>query len=124
MEKAITLKCRICVSYKLSDSRFVAKRLPLNILELQEFDNLLRDKTAIHQLPPYNISLMDPWIKMPPLIPNQSYIPCLGIIKDNNGDLYVLSELITDYNLTQSQSNKYDFKINELRATNFLDLAR
>lgn len=102
MEKAITLKCRVCVCYKLRDSRFVAKRLPANIQELQKFDDVLRDRQQIHSFPPYNISLMDPWIKMPPLLPSQSYIPCLGIIKDNNSDLYVLSDLITDYSLTQS----------------------
>jgi hypothetical protein len=75
------------------------------------------DKKAIHSLPPYNISLMDPWIKMPPICPNQSYVTCHGIIKDHNDDLYVLSELISDYKLTQSELNKYEFKKNELRSS-------
>ena len=63
---------------------------------------MLREIKGVHSFPPYNINLMDPWVKMPPMVPNQSNIPCLGLIKDNNGDLYVLSELITDYGLTHS----------------------
>jgi hypothetical protein len=124
MEKALTLKCRLCISYKLGDQRFVAKRLPANLLELQEYENTILGIRSLHTFPPYNISLMDPWIKMPPLIPNQSYVPSIGIIKDNNGDLFVLSELITDYTLTQSQTNKYEFKKKEIVSKNRLVLSR
>ena len=77
---------------------------------------MLQDITPIHNHPPYNITLMDPWVKIPPLVPNQSFIPCMGIIKDNNGDLFVLSELITDYVLTNSHQNKYEIKVDEINS--------
>ena len=67
---------------------------------------------------------MDPWVKIPPLVSNPSFIPCMGIIKDYNGDLFVLSELVTDYMLTNSHQNKYEIKVNEINNKNYLKLDR
>ena len=96
------MKCKVCVSYKLKDMRFVAKKLPKNIANMQKYYNQMHDLGEQRCSHETNLTIMDSWINLPPMVPNQSIVPCFGIIKDNNNDNYALSELILDYTMISS----------------------
>jgi len=82
VEKVLSIKCTACVCYKMRDKRFLMKRIPKDLIDLQEFldvyenqndviVSIAKNKNRLNNklIESIDVNFMDPWINLPPGLP-------------------------------------------------------
>jgi hypothetical protein len=85
-------------------------------VELQKFANIYHKKELELRNPErmliqvLDIDVLDAWSKLPPQLPDQYFVNCLGVFQ-HAGDYFALSELVEDGELsTTSQKSTYEYQ--------------
>jgi len=111
IENIMTLKSNLTVCYKMRDRRFLIKKLPKNLFDLEKFKNIYEASNDVHvmkinktdwEVKKHKIlndymsnGLLLSWLNAPPQVPVQNFVNCYGLLKIDN-DLYTVSDIVED----------------------------